>query len=83
MEPSYDSFLRLCNTGLGALAGALIGLPGASLAPSPLSGGLLVVATTALGGAVGRRRGASRPFLYFALIVVIVLAGVVSNAMFG
>lgn len=83
MERSYDTFLRLCNTGLGALAGALIGLPAASLGQSPPISFTIVILTTVLGGAIGRKRGASRPFLYFALVVVLVLAGLVSNSLFS
>lgn len=83
MEFRYDTFLRLCNMILGGMAGFLIALPGAATMSTHSLGGVIVVFGTVLGVAVGRRRGASRAFLYFSLAAVLVLAGVVSRGLFS
>jgi hypothetical protein len=76
----YARFLAFSNVVLGAIVGVLIAIP---LTPAVSSGplaGTLVLASGLLGAAVGRKRGASRGFLYFALVAVLVLASLVSRS---
>jgi len=79
----YDRFIRLCNFILGALIGFLIAVPMLPLLNSPLGGGVLLLVSTVLGGAVGKKRGASRAFLYFALVAALVLSSVISSSLFA
>lgn len=79
---TYESFLSIANTALGAVAGALIGAPVAAGTASPGLGTALLVAFTILGAASGYRRRQSRGFLYLSLLVVLVLAGMLSLALF-
>jgi hypothetical protein len=76
----YGRFIAFSNIILGTFVGVLIALP---LTPTVSSAGLsaaLVLGSALLGGAIGRKRGESRGFLYFALVAVLVLSSVISRA---
>lgn len=79
----YVQFIRLCNIALGGLIGFLIAVPMLPLLGSPIGGALLLGGSTVLGLAVGKRRGASRGFLYFALVAALVLSSVISRSLFA
>jgi len=77
---AYGRFIAFSNIVLGAIIGLLIAIP-----ISPLLSSMPLVAVTAitsilLGAMVGKRRGESRGFLYFALVAVLVLASTISGS---
>lgn len=80
MTVAYGRFIAYSNIVLGAIIGLLIAIPISPLLPSMPLVAVSAISSTLLGAMVGRRRGESRGFLYFALVAVLVLASTISRS---
>jgi hypothetical protein len=82
MTLPFSRFREISSVALGALAGALIGLPWSG----DVSGGnkqLLVIAFAALGALMGYRQRRNTFFFYFCLFAVVTLASLISANILG
>lgn len=75
VEYTIPRYEVIANRLLATICGALISLP---LAMNSRYGWLLVLAFGVLGFQIGKRYGASRGFMYFSFVCVVVLAWLVT-----
>lgn len=78
---AYQKFQTIACCALGALMGLLIAVPiVVPLLSNPFAQLAVLLLFTVIGFRIGYRRRGSRGFLYFALVGVLILAGIVSES---